>query len=328
MTPAQLRAYSAVARLGSVKRAASEIHVSEAAVSLHIGKLRKTFGDRLFVSSAAGLTFTPGGLRLAERASEMLGLQDRTMREVTQAGKGSRPLRIATSSLFAEYAAPGLMEHFIARADDLKVELSVHNTGRFEGLLRERAADVAIGPAPDDGGSIRLAARPILKYQIVTVLGSGHPLAGARTDLALLRRQHWLLGPSAMDRTGLVPAILRRFNVPEENQRVYQSHAAAMEGVKQGEGVGLALGFVASQGLSSGDLVTPVGAPVRTEGSWSATMAADHRDETGVIAEFLRFVTTPRATQAMLRGSGVHRGRFRPAVHVTLWNHHRSSDNR
>jgi hypothetical protein len=34
----------------------------------------------------------------------------------------------------------------------------------------------------------------------------------------------------------------------------------------------------------------------------------------------LRFITTPRATQAMLRGAGVSIGHFRPSVHVTLWN--------
>jgi LysR family transcriptional regulator, low CO2-responsive transcriptional regulator len=36
-------------------------------------------------------------------------------------------------------------------------------------------------------------------------------------------------------------------------------------------------------------------------------------------SELLRFITTPRATQAMLRGSGVTIGHFRPSVHVTLW---------
>jgi hypothetical protein len=33
-----------------------------------------------------------------------------------------------------------------------------------------------------------------------------------------------------------------------------------------------------------------------------------------------RFITTPRATQAMLRGRAVAHGRFKPAVHVTLWS--------
>src|SRR6476620_5498083 len=106
MTPTQLRAYSAVVRLGSVKRAAAELGVSEAAVSLHIGQLRKELGDKLFTRTAAGIAFTPGGLRLASRAAEMLGLQDRTILEVSQAGKGRRLLRVAASSLFAEHAAP------------------------------------------------------------------------------------------------------------------------------------------------------------------------------------------------------------------------------
>ena len=39
-----------------------------------------------------------------------------------------------------------------------------------------------------------------------------------------------------------------------------------------------------------------------------------------VAAELARFVTTPRATQAMLRGPGVTAGRFRPSIHVTLWS--------
>lgn len=40
---------------------------------------------------------------------EILGLQDRTVREVSQGGDGRRVLRAATSNLFAEHAAPGLI---------------------------------------------------------------------------------------------------------------------------------------------------------------------------------------------------------------------------
>ena len=42
--------------------------------------------------------------------------------------------------------------------------------------------------------------------------------------------------------------------------------------------------------------------------------------QTASAAELLRFITTPRATQAMVRGAGVNLGRFKPAVHVTLWS--------
>jgi LysR family transcriptional regulator, low CO2-responsive transcriptional regulator len=74
VTPTQLRAFAAVVRLGSVKRAAAELDVSEAAVSLHVGRLRDELGDKLFVRTPSGLAFTPGGLRLATRAEELLGL--------------------------------------------------------------------------------------------------------------------------------------------------------------------------------------------------------------------------------------------------------------
>ena len=107
MTPAQLRAFSAVVRLGSVRAAAEELGMSDAGISMHVAQLRKELDDPLFSRTDAGLAFTPGGLRLASRAIEILGLQQQTAIEVTEAAHGRRLLRIAASSAFAEHAAPG-----------------------------------------------------------------------------------------------------------------------------------------------------------------------------------------------------------------------------
>lgn len=60
MTPTQLRAFTAVVRLGSIKLAAEELGVSESAVSFNIAQLRKELGDQLFLRQANGLAFTPG----------------------------------------------------------------------------------------------------------------------------------------------------------------------------------------------------------------------------------------------------------------------------
>ena len=321
MTPTQLRAFSTVVRLGSVKSAAQELCVSEAAVSLHIGKLRKFFDDRLFSRTSSGLSLTPGGLRLASRAAELIGLQDRTLREVGRARDGTRLLRIAVTTLFAEHAAPGLIELFVGRADDLDVELSAHPPDRFVELLGERTVDVALGPIPPEAGLPigGMVSRRVLKYQLLTVVAPDHPLSRGRVEPERLREYPWMLGPSALDRTGLVPAALRRIGVPECRQRVFPSHSAALEEVKRGSGIGLALGFAIGHDLAVRRLVTPCGPPVRTSGVWGATTLPDQ--EEGVAGEFVRFATTPRATQAMLRGSGVHRGRFRPTTHVTLWHH-------
>ncbi|MEO9221193.1 MAG: LysR family transcriptional regulator [Mycobacteriaceae bacterium] len=318
MTPTQLRAFTAVVRLGSVKQAAAELGVSEAAVSLHVGQLRKELGDRLFTRTAAGLAFTPGGLRLASRAAEILGLQDRTVREVGQAGQGRRLLRVAASSLFAEHAAPGLIELFAGRAADLDVELSLHSPRRFNSLLLTRAVDVAIGPTPPDLDA-SIAAKPFLNYQLTVVAGPEHPLTTIHPSLEQLREQTWLLGPSAAVEVGLVSATLRRLNVPEEHQRIFQSHAAALEEAKRGRGIALAVSFAVASDVTRGDLKRVTVASVPPQGTWSI-FTLPERDAPTTAAELSRFVTTPRATQAMLRGAGVTLGRFRPSIYVTLWS--------
>jgi LysR family transcriptional regulator, low CO2-responsive transcriptional regulator len=70
----QLQSFSEVARLRSVTGAANALGVSEPAVSLAVGALRRELGDDLFVRGAHGLVLTPGGERLAEAAAEILAL--------------------------------------------------------------------------------------------------------------------------------------------------------------------------------------------------------------------------------------------------------------
>lgn len=318
MTPTQLRAYLTVVRCGSVKSAAAELEVSEAAISLHVGKLRKEFGDQLFLRTSAGLAFTPGGLRLASRASELLGLQDRTLVEVSQAGSGKRLLRVAASSLFAEYAAPGLIELFVSRAHDLHVELSVHSPHQFTTLLHTRTVDIAIGPRPPDADA-SVVSTPFFNYQVIAVVGPQDPLAKGYTSPHQLRRQTWLLGPSAAHGVGVVPSAIRQLRVPEEQQRIFQSNAAALEQAKSNNGVALVVAFSVTQDLANGRLVKLEGSPVGAKGSW-ATMTLPDQDRPAAASELVRFVSTPRALQAMLRGPGVNVGRFRPAIHVTLWS--------
>ncbi|WP_179466445.1 LysR family transcriptional regulator [Mycolicibacterium vinylchloridicum] len=314
MTPAQLRAFSAVVRLGSVHAAAAELGVSDAGISMHVAQLRKELDDPLFSRTSAGLAFTPGGLRLASRAIEILGLQQQTAIEVTEAAHGRRLLRIAASSAFAEHAAPGLIELFSSRADDLSVELSVHPTSRFRDLIESRAVDIALGPTA--GVSTE---RPFLKYQIITVASAGSPLATGTPTPAMLREQHWMLGPSAGGIDGEIASVLQALAIPEGNQRIFQSDAAALEEVQRVGGVSLAVGFAVGKDLSAGRLVHVKGPGLQLSGEWCAsTLPVSARQP--AVTELLNFITTPRCTQAMIRGTGVGVTRFRPKVHVTLWS--------
>lgn len=320
MTPAQLRAFSAVVRLGSVHAAAAELGMSDAGISMHVAQLRKELDDPLFAKTGAGLAFTPGGLRLASRAVEILGLQQQTAIEVTEAAHGRRLLRIAASSAFAEHAAPGLIELFSSRANDLSVELSVHPTSRFHELISSRAVDIALGPRADDATSNgSVFVRPFLKYQILTIAAPGSPLATRPPTTALLSEQQWMLGPSAGNTDGEIAALLRKLAIPESQQRIFQSDAAALEEVQRIGGVTLAIGFAVGKDLAAKRVIQVKGPGLAASAEWCATSLAPSARQPAV-SELVGFITTPRCTQAMLKGTGVGVTRFRPKVHVTLWS--------
>lgn len=146
-----------------------------------------------------------------------------------------------------------------------------------------------------------------------------HPVAGTRPPAAVLRRQVWLLGPSAAAERGATMRLVEGAEVPEDRQRIFQSHAGALEEAKRGHGLAVAVGFAVADDIAKGRLVRIDGRGMQGEGMWTAMSLPPH-SITPAGAELIRFITSPRATQAMLHGSGATIGRFRPKVHVTLWS--------
>jgi hypothetical protein len=75
---------------------------------------------------------------------------------------------------------------------------------------------------------------------------------------------------------------------------------------------------VVARDVRAGRLLEPTGPGLKADGVWGAVTTPELAPSTAM-AELTRVVSTPRATQATLRGSGVNVGHFRPYVHVTLW---------
>ncbi|GFG53771.1 LysR family transcriptional regulator [Mycolicibacterium agri] len=294
--------------------------MSDAGISMHVAQLRKELDDPLFSRTSSGLAFTPGGLRLASRAVEILGLQQQTAIEVNEASRGRRLLRIAASSGFAEHAAPGLIELFSSRAKDLSVELSVHSPGRFKDLVVSRAVDIALGPVAGPIDDESITVRPFLQYHVLTVAAPGNPAAtSVPAPLSLLREQQWMLGPSASNVDGEIGSVLRALAIPEARQRIFQNDAAALEELQRAKAVTLAIGITVAKDLEAGRLVHVKGPGLQTPGEWCA-MTLTPAARQPAVSELVRFITTPRCTQAMLRGTGVGVRRFKPKIHVTLWS--------
>ena len=234
------------------------------------------------------------------------------MREVSQAGDGRRVLRVAASNLFAEHAAPGLIELFASRANDLEVELSVHSAAEFPALLATRTVDVAIGPArarrSTRSASCRSCSTRCGPWPAPTTRSPGTPLTSDQ-----VRRQTWHLGPSAVETDGVVPAMLRSLGVPEQQQRIFQSHAAALEETtarQRRRARDRLLGVAATCRGSPGHPRRPRSA---RPGRWTATALARRAPDAGRRrAAALHHHAAGHPGDGPRRGRAL--GRFKPAV--------------
>jgi hypothetical protein len=151
------------------------------------------------------------------------------------------------------------------------------------------------------------------------VAGPDHPLAGRPVAAGQARGQEWMLGPSAVGADGVVAGMLRLLRIPESQQRIFQSDAGALEETRRTDGLSLAVRHSVTDDLRAGRLTVLEGPGLRAQGRWAALALPVH-SQVPAAAELLRFITTPRATQAMVHGAGAQVGRFRPSVHVTLWS--------
>ena len=237
----------------------------------------------------------------------MLGLQDRTDRR----GQPGRPRPAA--------AAGGRVEP-VRRARGARPDRAVRRPGRRPRRGAERARPAgSSAPCCTPGRSTwrsgpprrhpdeSLACTPFLNYEVLVVVRPGPPARQARCrHRDQLREADLAARPVGGGDVGVIPAILRRLGVPEEHQRIFQSDAAALEETKRNSGVALAVRFAVAQDLANGRLVRLAGPALRADGRVGHAALAE-RDASPAAAELVRFVTTPRATQAMLRGAGRHR---------------------
>lgn len=318
MTLAQLQSFVLVARLGSVKAAAAELEVTEPAVSVAVGSLRKELGDELFVRDGRAIALTPGGRRLAALAGEILGLAEQARRSVPDGTGAPRQMRIAATSLVAEHVGP-MIEAFTARDDGLEIAIEAVPGAAFADMLEHRRADIVLGPHPGPDRAT-IATVPFLRCRLVIVAAADHALA-ARRDLApgALAGERWLVGQPELDATTAAGLYLARNGLEPSEVSTFTNQAAAVAAAVAGEGVALTLAHVVIDEVRRHALVRldVRGTPI-TE-LWHASTLGLGRALPAALG-LQRFATTSDATQAVSTGrAGTVSTRVRPKVHVTLW---------
>ena len=178
----QLATFHAVARLGSVSRAAEELHLTQPAVSIQIGLLEESAGTPLLARSGRGVRLTEAGELLAGYAARILDLWREAGDEMAaQRGVFSGTLRVGAVTT-AEYLLPPLLVTFANLNPKVKVKLQVGNRDEIVRLLAGQEIDLAsMGRAPAE---LKTQAQPFAKHPMAFIAAPLHPLM-ARPKLQL-----------------------------------------------------------------------------------------------------------------------------------------------
>ncbi len=191
VTPQQLRAFEAAARLLSITRASQELHVTQPTVSVQLRDLAQAVGMPLFETVGRRIRLTQSGEALQQTAAELLACWQRfesRMAEIHGLVRGR--LRIAAVTT-AEYFVPELIGPFSAAHPGVEIELAIENRNSVVQRLRGGVYDLAVMMLPPD--DLPLSRLPFRQNPLVVVAPAGHALAGKRIRLGSLSKQRWLM---------------------------------------------------------------------------------------------------------------------------------------
>lgn len=142
---AKLRAFAAIARRGSISRAAEELYVSQPAVSKHLAALEAELGRRLVTRGREGAALTPSGQVLADyvlRAEALLANANRALAAGADAETGT--LSITASGVPGTYLLPVLLAEFCARHPAVELEFEVTTSGGALESVRTHRAELGV----------------------------------------------------------------------------------------------------------------------------------------------------------------------------------------
>jgi DNA-binding transcriptional LysR family regulator len=260
----QLRTFLAVADNESVRGAAQELVVTQAAVSASLAALQKGLGLALVTPDGRGLRLTEAGKAYAVYARRILGLVDEAgLAAAASADPERGELRIAAVTTAAEQVVPHILGGFRREHPLTGVRLEAGNRDRVRSLLDRHQVDLVVTGRPEPGWEVRVhAVRP---HELVVVASPDLAAEAARTVrqpgaaaapaglLTWLARQTWLLREPGSGTRASTGALLAELDISPLTL-IVGSNGAIKESASVGLGVTLVSRDAVAAELTAGRL--------------------------------------------------------------------------
>jgi DNA-binding transcriptional LysR family regulator len=284
---AQIEGFVEVARSQKLGQAASELFITQPALTARIQRLEQELGVPLFVRTPTGMRLTDPGrtfLPWAVRALDAVEEGRRHVEELARGGAGE--LAIGAAPAVSTYVLPALLKSF---SDDLPNVSLVVRTGHSEEILEM----VLRGEV--EVGLVRallhpqIQSVPFYEETLVLVTDPSHPFA-ARTRISIgeIADAQLILFDRTSSYHGLTSAFFREAGVTPRGVMELDNIDAAKKMVQQGLGVALLPQSAVVGELADGSLVAVRLADV--EPAHRQIVAVRRKDDgapTGLVAAFM-----------------------------------------
>ncbi|KAF1045376.1 LysR family transcriptional regulator [Xylophilus sp.] len=251
--PQTLRAFVAVAREGSVSRAARLLHLSQPAVSLQLKNLADATGLVLF-------TRTPRGLAPTRDAAVLLPQAERALAALADVGHAARQLRGAVRGtlrigtiLDPEFTRLGaFLRALVKSAPQIDTELRQAMSGEHLAPIARGTLDGAcyLGDPQAEAEALgaagaEFAAVPLARctYRVLAPAGWGPQVLGR--DWRALAALPWLATPPASAHHRLLAGVFGPLGLEPKRVALVDQEASMLDLVRAGLGLSLARDAVA-----------------------------------------------------------------------------------
>ncbi|MGJ3261472.1 MAG: LysR substrate-binding domain-containing protein [Rhodospirillales bacterium] len=233
----QLRAFHAVAREGSVSRAADALSVTQPAVTLHVQALEDAYGLALFNRGKTGVTLTRDGQDLYRLTTRMF--EDEADIAAFLGGTGALQHGHIAISADGPHVALDLISEYRSRYPGIEVSMTLGNADETLDDVMNQRVDAALLANPP--ANERLVRVPVLRQSMVAVVAASHPWT-KRKDIGLsdLDGQPVILRETgSMTRRTLERALAKRKIRIDPVMEL-----GSREAVKEAAAHGLGIGFM------------------------------------------------------------------------------------
>ena len=172
----QLRAFAVLARTGSFTKAATELHLTQSAVSHAMKALEQEAGCRLLDRTGKKVTPTEAGELLLVHAERILAEMAHARAALEKLGKwGQSRLRIGASATACQHVLPPVLREFGQEFPKCRITIEPGDTPEMIELLRGGKIDLAVNLEPPSREPLEF--RPLFNDEMRFIVAPSHPWA-------------------------------------------------------------------------------------------------------------------------------------------------------